>query len=114
MAGTQALVQVPENAAGTVHHIAFRADDEKMQAAMRDRVIQLGLYPTEVIDRYYFKSVYFRTSAGILFEIATDGPGFTADETIKTLGEMLALPPFLEPKRAQIEAQLLPLSVSAV
>lgn len=94
------------NAAGTVHHIAFRAKDHAHQRRMRDRVLELGLYPTEVIDRFYFQSVYFRTPAGILFEIATDGPGFTADESEDELGKKLALPPFLESQRSQIEADL--------
>lgn len=98
------------NAAGTVHHIAFRAKDEKHQAEMRDKVITLGLYPTDVINRFYFKSVYFRTRAGILFEIATDGPGFTADEKEENLGKKLALPPFLENQRKGIEKQLIPIS----
>lgn len=98
------------NAAGTVHHIAFRADDEKQQLEMRDKVLQLGLHPTEVINRFYFKSVYFRTPAGILFEIATDGPGFTADEKEEELGKNLSLPPFLEDQRTQIEANLTPIS----
>lgn len=96
--------------AGTVHHIAFEVKDEKMQLAVRDKIFELGLYPTEVIDRYYFKSVYFRTPAGILCEIATAGPGFTADEDEKSLGEKLALPPFLEDRRAEIEANLVPLT----
>lgn len=97
------------NAAGTVHHIAFRVTDEKEQLKFRKRVTELGLYPTEVIDRFYFKSVYFRTPSGILFELATDGPGFTADESEKMLGKKLALPPFLEKERTQIEAGLTPL-----
>lgn len=94
------------NAAGTIHHIAFRAKNEEEQTSMRAKVLELGLYPTTVIDRFYFKSVYFRTPAGILFEIATDGPGFVADESEKTLGEKLALPPFLENRRAEIESNL--------
>ncbi len=94
------------NAAGTVHHIAFRAKDLQEQALMREEVVKLGLYPTDVIDRFYFKSVYFRTPAGILFEIATDGPGFTADESEEVLGEKLPLPPFLEPQRSEIERNL--------
>ena len=94
------------NAAGTVHHIAFRVPDEETQLALREKVFEISLYPTEVIDRYYFKSVYFRTPAGILFEIATDGPGFTADEDQDTLGQKLALPPFLEDQRAAIERNL--------
>lgn len=96
-------------AAGTVHHIAFRAADEAQQLAMRNKVAELGLYPTPVIDRFYFKSVYFRTPAGILFEIATDGPGFTADEAEASLGKKLALPPFLESKRVEIEKKLIPI-----
>jgi glyoxalase family protein len=99
------------NGAGTVHHIAFRAKNETEQQDMRDRVVELGLYPTETIDRFYFKSVYFRTPAGILCEIATDGPGFTADESESELGQELALPPFLAPHRQAIEAQLPPLPV---
>lgn len=93
-------------ATGTVHHIAFRARDAAHQQELRQAVADLGLYPTEVIDRFYFRSVYFRTPAGILFEIATDGPGFTADEPVAALGHSLALPPFLEPQRQSIEANL--------
>jgi glyoxalase family protein len=96
-------------AAGTVHHIAFRADHTQHQLALRQKVVELGLYPTEVINRFYFQSVYFRTPAGILFEIATDGPGFTADEKEEELGKRLALPPFLEPEREEIEKRLLPI-----
>jgi glyoxalase family protein len=94
------------NAAGTVHHIAFRAADEKEQALLKQKVVDLGISTTEVIDRFYFKSVYFRTPGGILFEIATDKPGFTADETVEELGKNLALPPFLEHKRKMIELNL--------
>ena len=101
-----------QSGAGTVHHIAFRAKDETEQAQMRKKVIELGLFPTEVIDRFYFKSVYFRTPAGILFEIATDGPGFTADEKEEELGKKLALPPFLEGQRKEIEAQLVPITTN--
>lgn len=97
------------NAAGTVHHIAFRVKDEVEQNAMREKVLRLGLYPTEMIDRFYFKSVYFRTPAGILFEIATDEPGFTADEPETELGKRLALPPFLEVHRGEIEKGLVAL-----
>ncbi|MDQ5951849.1 MAG: glyoxalase family protein [Patescibacteria group bacterium] len=97
------------NAAGTVHHIAFEVADEKALLAARERVLQTGLYPTEVINRYYFKSVYFRTKAGILFELATSGPGFAADEDEKDFGKKLALPPFLEDRREEIEANLEPL-----
>jgi glyoxalase family protein len=72
-------------------------------------VAAAGLGITPVIDRYYFRSLYFREPGGILFEIATDGPGFATDEPVETLGEKLALPPFLEPRRAEIEAGLRPL-----
>lgn len=94
------------NAAGTVHHIAFRAKDETHQLELQKAVQELGISTTEVIDRFYFKSVYFRIPAGILFEIATDSPGFTADESLEDLGKEIALPPFLEPYRKQIEANL--------
>lgn len=99
------------NGVGTVHHIAFGAEDEAMQLELRRRVIELGLHPTEVIDRFYFKSVYFRIPAGILFEIATMGPGFTADEAEDELGQKLSLPPFLEEYRSRIEPNLVPVSV---
>lgn len=94
------------NGAGTVHHIAFRASNEDELNILREKVLRLGLYPTGVIDRFYFKSVYFRTPAGILFEIATDKPGFTADQNESELGKKLALPPFLEARRLEIEKYL--------
>lgn len=103
------LLEQGINAAGTVHHIAFEVDDEAQLLVARERVLQAGLYPTEVINRYYFKSVYFRTQAGILFELATSGPGFTADEPESELGKKLALPPFLESRRKEIEAGLDPI-----
>ncbi len=95
---------------GGVHHVAFRAPDDTVHRAWRDRVRAAGLGITDVIDRYYFKSLYFREPGGILFEIATDGPGFATDEDAAHLGERLALPPFLEPHRAAIEAGLKPLT----
>lgn len=98
--------------AGGVHHVAFRTPDEAEQESWRDRLLQAGLNVTPVIDRFYFKSIYFRIPGGILFEIATDGPGFDADEDIDSLGERLALPPFLESRRESIEAQLRPLEIS--
>lgn len=93
--------------AGTVHHIAFRAKDEAEQMELRSAVVSLGLSPTDVIDRFYFRSVYFRTPSRILFEIATDAPGFTADEPEGELGKHLALPPFLEEQRIEIEKNLI-------
>ena len=95
--------------AGGVHHVAFRVTDQEEQKYWHQRINNAGLPVSNFIDRYYFKSIYFRISNGILFEIATDGPGFTADESLESLGERLALPPFLEPRRAQIEAGLKPI-----
>ena len=95
---------------GGVHHVAFRLTDVAEQEAWESRLAQAGLRTSGQVDRFYFKSLYFRISNGILFELATDGPGFGADESLETLGERLALPPFLEPQRAQIEAGLKPLN----
>lgn len=95
--------------AGGVHHVAFRVSDEDELLRMREKVAAFGLHPTSEIDRFYFKSVYFREPGGVLFEMATDGPGFASDESQDSLGEKLALPPFLEPQRAKIEAGLKPL-----
>ncbi|MBX3120541.1 MAG: ring-cleaving dioxygenase [Fimbriimonadaceae bacterium] len=95
--------------AGGVHHVAFRVSDEEELLQMRDRLDKLGLRNSGLIDRYYFKSLYFREPGGVLFEMATDGPGFASDEPMESLGERLALPPFLEPRRAEIEAGLKPL-----
>ena len=92
---------------GSVHHIAFRAADDASQAEMaRKLVADHGLRPTHQIDREYFRSVYFREPGGILFEIATDNPGFAVDEPVESLGRELKLPPFLEPRRKEIEAVL--------
>ena len=95
--------------AGGVHHVAFRTPDEEQYRAWAHRLNQLGIRNSGEIDRFYFRSLYFREPNGILFEIATDGPGFATDEPMETLGEKLALPPFLEPRRAQIEAGLKPI-----
>jgi glyoxalase family protein len=92
--------------AGTVHHVAWRAADDAAELEMRRQVEALGLEPTPVIDRNYFHSVYFREPGGVLFEIATDPPGFTADEPVESLGEALKLPPQYEPHRAEIESVL--------
>jgi len=100
--------------AGSVHHIAFRAADDAEQAQMAAMLVdQHGLHPTDQKDRNYFRSIYFREPGGILFELATDGPGFATDEPQETLGERLALPPFLEDRRAQIEPRLTPLPDAA-
>jgi predicted esterase/catechol 2,3-dioxygenase-like lactoylglutathione lyase family enzyme len=94
---------------GTVHHVAWRVDDERAQLAVRSQVVQAGFNPTPVIDRDYFKSVYFREPGGVLFELATDGPGFAIDEAPGKLGERLQLPDQYEPHRAEIEAVLPPI-----
>ncbi|MGJ3263704.1 MAG: ring-cleaving dioxygenase [Salinarimonas sp.] len=99
----------PRPGAGSVHHVAFRATDDAAQAAMAETLAGMGLPTTEQKDRNYFRSVYFREPGGVLFEIATDDPGFSADEPAESLGEALMLPPFLEPHRARIEAVLAPL-----
>ncbi len=95
--------------AGGTHHVAFRLYDDDEQAAWSGRLAQFGVPNSGVVNRFYFRSLYFRVSGGILFELATDEPGFTADEPLDSLGESLALPPFLEPRRAQIEAGLKPI-----
>lgn len=89
---------------GSIHHIAWRVDDDAHEAAVRQSVASAGALPTPVIDRFWFKSVYFREPGGVLFELATDGPGFAADEDPAHLGETLVLPPWLESDRAAIEA----------
>ena len=93
-------------AAGTVHHIAFRAADDDEQLKVREQLVARGLNVTPVIDRQYFHSIYFREPNGILFEIATDGPGFLIDEPADALGETLKLPPIYESKRNEIERVL--------
>lgn len=94
---------------GGVHHVAFRVPDREEHDAWIERLAQAGVRNSGVIDRYYFRSIYFREPHGILFELATDGPGFATDEDAQHLGESLALPPFLESQRARIEASLQPL-----
>jgi glyoxalase family protein len=92
---------------GSVHHIAFRAADDRQQAEMAEKLIHAhARHPTEQKDRNYFRSVYFREPGGVLFEIATDIPGFTVDEPVETLGRYLKLPKFLEPRRKEIEGVL--------
>ncbi|TMJ76683.1 MAG: ring-cleaving dioxygenase [Alphaproteobacteria bacterium] len=92
---------------GSVHHVAFRAADAAEQAEMARKLVKShGVHPTEQKDRQYFRSVYFREPGGVLFEIATDLPGFTIDEPLANLGQNLKLPPFLEPRRKELEAVL--------
>jgi glyoxalase family protein len=96
--------------AGTTHHIAWRASDDAEQAMWLERLTELGLRPTPVQDRKYFRSVYFRMPDGVLIEIATDEPGFLVDEPEATLGQGLALPPWLEPERVTLERELTPIA----
>ena len=96
---------------GAVHHLAWSVTDLEYELAVRAQVEAAGGRATEVIDRFWFKSVYFREPGGVLFEIATEGPGFAVDETPARLGETLVLPPWYEPSRSQIEAVLPPLSL---
>lgn len=94
---------------GSVHHVAFRVDNEEEMLLWVKKIKAARLPNSGFIDRYYFRSLYFREPNGILFELATDGPGFATDEDIDHLGESLALPPFLEPKRVEIEQKLTPI-----
>ena len=94
--------------AGTVHHVAWSSTIED-HSAWREKVVAAGVRPTPVIDRYYFKSVYFREPSGVLFEIATLGPGFTTDEPLDHLGERISLPPKFEHLREEVERTLTPL-----
>jgi glyoxalase family protein len=95
---------------GSVHHLAWRVDDEAHQLTVRTQAEAAGAHATPVIDRFWFKSVYFKEPGGVLFELATDGPGFAVDEDPHHLGESLVLPPWFESSRQQIEAALPPLS----
>jgi glyoxalase family protein len=113
-AGAHGVVDVKETpnvsrgawGVGAVHHVAWRVDDEQHQLAIRSQVAAAGGRPTPVIDRFWFKSVYFQEPGGVLFELATDGPGFAVDEPADHLGETLVLPPWLEGSRDEIERAL--------
>jgi glyoxalase family protein len=109
----QKELPVARQGAGGVHHVAFRTPDEAQYHAWTQRLNELGIRNSGEVDRFYFRSLYFREPNGILFEIATDGPGFATDEPMEKLGESLALPPFLEPRRAEIEAGLKPIGEPA-
>jgi glyoxalase family protein len=100
--------QTGQSGAGTVHHIAWASKYDELEA-WQDRVQRSGARPTPVIDRFYFRSVYFREPSGVLFEIASIGPGFTADEPFETLGEGLSLPPDYERLRDRLAGVLTPL-----
>jgi glyoxalase family protein len=94
------------NGRGIIHHVAFRAKDDDELESLREKVVGMGLGPSQVIDRHWFHSVYFRSPGGVLFEIATDGPGYDVDEDPDKLGQKLILPPWLESKREMIEKRL--------
>ncbi len=117
--GAQVDVEVRPNempgrmGAGVVHHIAWRTPSDAQQAEWREMLLRQGFDVTPILDRQYFHSIYFREPGGILFEIATDPPGFATDETIETLGTGLKLPPWLEPRRTEIERSLPPLRLPA-
>ncbi|WP_213803802.1 ring-cleaving dioxygenase [Granulicella sp. dw_53] len=96
--------------AGTVHHIAFRASDDAAQLEWREEIAK-HLDVTPVLDRTYFQSIYFREPGGVLFELATDPPGFTLDEPVESLGEELRIPEWLEPRREAIEKRILPITL---
>ncbi len=98
-----------ETAVGTTHHVAWRAPDDETEEAWREEIEARGLYVTPVLDRNYFHSIYFREPGGVLFEIATDPPGFAVDEDPDHLGESLRLPPWLERRREEIEQALPPI-----
>lgn len=98
---------------GGIHHVAWRVADVATELAVRERIERARRRPTEVIDRFWFKSVYFLEPGGVLFELATDGPGFSVDEDPATLGEHLVLPPWLESHRSEIEAALPPIKPAA-
>jgi glyoxalase family protein len=95
-----------QGGAGTVHHVAWRAGDGDAQKRFRQAVLDHGLRPTQVIDRHWFESVYFREPGGVLLELATEEPGFSIDEPLESLGESLVLPPWLESERDRIESAL--------
>ncbi|MFB6117880.1 ring-cleaving dioxygenase [Halosegnis sp.] len=98
---------------GTVHHVAFRVPDDETQSAWREALAERGFRVTPQKDRQYFRSIYFREENGVLFEFATEGPGFTTDESVDELGESLQLPPWLEEDRERIEAALPDLTAPA-
>ncbi len=105
------LLEVPDeprgvNAGGTIHHVAFRVANEEVLMEYREKILNIGLNITPKIDRNYFFSLYFREPGGVLFELATDNPGFTVDETVEELGTHLKLPPQYESQRAEIEKVL--------
>jgi glyoxalase family protein len=106
---TQGSGQPAQPGAGGVHHVAFRARDDDHMLELQKRIEEAGLRTSGYVDRFYFHSLYFREPGGVLFEIATDGPGMHMDEDMERLGERISIPPFLTDRRAEIEAGLKPL-----
>ena len=104
---------VGEESIGTVHHVAWRAPDDARQQEWRDQLVAAGRNVTPVIDRWYFKSIYYREPGGVLFEIATDSPGFTIDERPEALGSSLSLPPWFQVRRDKLDETLTPLVIPA-
>jgi catechol 2,3-dioxygenase-like lactoylglutathione lyase family enzyme len=102
---------VGEESIGTVHHVAWRTPDAEAQAVWREQLTRAGRNVTPVIDRWYFKSIYYREPGGVLFEIATDGPGFTVDEAPENLGTTLSLPPWFQVRRDRLDRILTPIAV---
>ena len=102
---------VGEESIGTVHHVAWRAPDGEHQMEWRETLLAAGRNVTPVIDRWYFKSIYYREPGGVLFEIATDGPGFTIDEKAEALGSSLSLPPWFQVRRDRLDQVLTPIVV---
>ncbi|MGH2435814.1 MAG: ring-cleaving dioxygenase [bacterium] len=98
-------------AVGTIHHVAWRTPDDQEQQQWWQQIRDLGAPISEIIDRFWFHSIYFREPGGVLFEIATDGPGFAVDESVEELGTRLVLPPWLEPRRTEIERALKPIAL---
>jgi len=105
-----ANVETAVNGLGTVHHVAMAVESADDQLRLREELIRYGCKVTEVRDRCYFQSIYFREPGGVLFEIATTSPGFTVDEDVASLGRQLKLPPWEEPSRAAIEPGLAPVN----
>ncbi|MFN1835782.1 VOC family protein [Balneola sp. MJW-20] len=116
--GHSVIIEISEekrgkNGRGIIHHVAFRAENREELDEMRKTIGGFGLHPTQIIDRHWFRSVYYREPGGVLFEMASDDPGYTVDEEFEMLGEKLILPPWLESKRSQIESILPEINISS-
>ncbi|GMA57916.1 hypothetical protein GCM10025858_24190 [Alicyclobacillus sacchari] len=111
---SQADASYGRQSIGSIHHIAWRVANEDELVRWQQKLLDVGLHVTEVKDRNYFKSIYFREPGGVLFELATDPPGFAIDESVENLGSDLKLPEWLEPTRSSLEAQLPPINVPKI